>query len=320
MPEIAQSDVIASIVSNEKGSIDKTVRDRLALDQGWFAPTLFGTDDRYFVHAMVEDQSKFIQRAYYKFTDKTMLFSVLEGPSVSQKAGGLCCNQWQLSFYFGPKEGQAFALVDERLEQTLDYSGILAPISKFLLYILKWLYSYFKNYGVAIILLTILVKLLLLPFTYRAEESMQKRTEFDKKLRYLQQRYKDDPDTLARERAELIQKHGLPGLGGRLPLLLQLPIFIALSRVLSSAIELYNAPFVGWIHDLSAKDPYYILPMVTALSMIAQSFTMPTNDPKQKVSTIVMGMVIGAVTASLAAGLSLYIWYVYVIRCCSSKA
>jgi YidC/Oxa1 family membrane protein insertase len=126
-------------------------------------------------------------------------------------------------------------------------------------------------------------------------------------LRYLQQKYKDQPETLALERAELIKKHGMPGLSGCLPLLLQLPIFIALSRVLSSAIELYNAPFIGWIHDLSAKDPYYILPLITALSMVIQSMLMPSNDPKQRISTLIMALVIGAVTANLAAGLSLYI-------------
>jgi YidC/Oxa1 family membrane protein insertase len=207
----------------------------------------------------------------------------------------------------GPKEAAAMSAVDFRLEDTLEYAGFFAPISKFLLYVLKILYGYVKNFGFAIILLTILVKLFLFPFTYGAEDSMKKRLEFDKKLRYLQQKYKDQPEILAHERTELIKKHGMPGLSGCLPLLLQLPIFIALSRVLSSAIELYNAPFIGWIQDLSAKDPYYILPLITALAMIAQSLVMPSGDAKQRISTFVMALIIGAVTANLAAGLALYI-------------
>jgi YidC/Oxa1 family membrane protein insertase len=301
---IAKTDVVSGIISNEKGSIEKIARANLSEGQGWFAPTLFGTDDRYFVHAMVDDAQGFIKRAYYKFSSKSKITSIVEGPVIQGQNGA---QKFKLSFYMGPKEAAAMSAVDFRLEDTLEYAGFFAPISKFLLYVLKILYGYVKNFGFAIILLTILVKLFLFPFTYGAEDSMKKRLEFDKKLRYLQQKYKDQPEILAHERTELIKKHGMPGLSGCLPLLLQLPIFIALSRVLSSAIELYNAPFIGWIQDLSAKDPYYILPLITALAMIAQSLVMPSGDAKQRISTFVMALIIGAVTANLAAGLALYI-------------
>lgn len=302
--DIAKYDVISVVVSNEKGSVTKIGRDSLTPEQGWFAPTLFGTDDHYFVHAYVEASNDFVQRAYTMFSEKQKqgIVSILEGPSVAQK------QTWRLSFFFGPKEGNAMALVDPRLEQTLDYSGFFAPISKFLLYILKLIYHYVKNYGFAIIVLTLLVKLILLPFTFHAEESMKKRMEFDKKLKYIQQKYKENPEMLAKERAELIQKHGMPGLSGCLPLLLQIPIFIALSRVLSSAIELYKAPFVFWITDLSVKDPYYILPLVIVIGMIMQQLTTVSSaDPKQRLSAFAMALIIGAVTSSLAAGLALYI-------------
>lgn len=301
---LAGLDTVSAVISNEKGSIEKIARASLTAGQGWFAPTLFGSDDRYFIHAMVKDTNGFVQRAYFKPGEKSKITSIIEGSLAASKDAS---NIWKISFYMGPKEGAAMAAVDPRLEDTLEYAGFFSPISKFLLYILKLLYSFVHNFGFAIILLTVLVKLVLLPFTYGAEDGMQKRVEFDKKLRYLQQKYKDQPEILALERAELIKKHGMPGLSGCLPLLLQLPIFIALSRVLSSAIELYNAPFIGWIHDLSAKDPYYILPLITAVSMLFQSMLTPNSDPKQKVSTIVMALVIGAVTANLAAGLSLYI-------------
>lgn len=301
---IAKTDVISAIVSNEKGSVEKIARASLVEGQGWFSPTLFGSDDRYFIHALVHDAQGVIRRAYYKFTDKNRITSIVEGSGIGKKDGS---NVFKVSFYMGPKEAAAMAAVDPRLEDTLEYAGFFSPISKFLLYVLKLLYGYVKNFGFAIILLTILVKLVLLPFTYGAEDSMKKRVEFDKKLRYLQQKYKDQPEILASERAELIKKHGMPGLSGCLPLLLQLPIFIALSRVLSSAIELYNAPFILWIHDLSAKDPYYVLPIITAASMLLQSLVMPNADSKQRISTIIMALIIGAVTANLAAGLSLYI-------------
>jgi len=303
VPSLDQANSVSAIFSNEKGAIEKIARGDLKLDQGRFAPRFFGADDKYFVHALVEDKQGFVQRAYYKLAGKNKLISILEGPSIAQAAS---TNKWQLSFYFGPKEVAALDAVDPRLEQTLDYSGWFGPVSKFLLLILNILFSYLKNYGLAIIALTVLVKLVLLPFTYRAEESMKKRTEFDKKLKYVQQRYKDDPDTLALERGLLIKKHGMPGLSGCLPVLLQLPIFIALSRVLSSALELYQAPFVAWIQDLAAPDPYYVLPVIMALGIILQSTGMPNNDPKQKVPAIAMALIFGAVTAKLAAGLVLY--------------
>jgi len=109
---------------------------------------------------------------------------------------------------------------------------------------------------------------------------------------------------LARERAELIKKHGMPGLGGCLPLLLQIPVFIALSNLLRSSIEMYRAPFVWWITDLSAKDPYYILPILMSASMLLQAFTV---DPKQRFMMIAMALAIGPLFATFPAGLSLYI-------------
>ena len=207
-----------------------------------------------------------------------------------------------MSFYFGPKETSAIVPVDVRLEKTLDY-GWFAPVSKFLLVVLNWLYKYLHNYGLAIIILTLLIKLLLLPFSIQGEKSMKQRAEAQKKLTYIQQRYKDDPQTLARERAEFMRKHGMPGLGGCLPILLQIPIFFALSRVLVNSLELYQAPML-WISDLSARDPYYILPVFVALSMLGQA---TTADPKQRLSMVAMAFVFGAFTASFSAGLALYI-------------
>ena len=210
-----------------------------------------------------------------------------------------------MSFYFGPKEDEAMNGVDPRLTQTLDHSGILAPLSRLLLLILKYLYSFLHNYGWAIIVMTFLINLILLPLNLKSAQSMKKYADFQKKLTYLQQRYKDDPDTLARERTELISKNGMPGVGGCLTKLMQLPIFFALSRVLSSSIELYKAPFILWIHDLSAPDPLYILPMLIMVSMILQPVS---NDPKQRFTMIAVALVFGALATKFSAGLCLYIF------------
>jgi YidC/Oxa1 family membrane protein insertase len=193
--------------------------------------------------------------------------------------------------------------VDERLEKTLDYYSWFAPLAHLLLRLLRWLYTYLHNYGLAIIVLTVLMKLLLLPFTIRGERGMKQRNEMQKKLTYIQQRYKDDPEVLARERAELIRKYGVPGFGGCIPLLLQIPIFFALSRVLSSALELYQAPMF-WISDLSTKDPYYILPVLVCLTMLLQALT---ADAQHRMSMIAMAFIFGAFASSFSAGLALYI-------------
>lgn len=288
----------SAVVVNEKGSVERTSGEKINDSRGWMAPLMFGADSKYFVNTMIEDINKFAQRAYYRSASAIKLFAIIEGPVVSQETS------WTLSFYVGPKEEAAMAKVDERLEQTLEYSGWLAPIARMLLWVLKFFYKYVGNYGLAIILLTLLIKLLLLPFTLRAEDGMKKRVEVQKKMKYIEQKYKHDKEALAQAKAELIRKHGMPGLGGCLPLLLQIPIMFALSRVLSSSIEFYQAPFFGWITDLSAKDPYYVLPVLLVFTMILQGLT---GDPSQRFTFMAVALVMGAFFINLAAGLVLYI-------------
>lgn len=299
MASLGKDDIVSAVSFDNKGSFSKTIISKLNDSSGMYNPGLFGADSKYFVHAMVADKSKYAQRAYYKIVDGSKLFSILEGPVSDQK------QSYNLSFYMGPKEEKAFEMVDPRLEKTLDYSGLLSIISKFMLAILKFLNNYVKNYGLAILLLTLIIRLLLFPFSVKAESGMKKRLEFQKKLDYLQKKYAHDKVALAQERAELIKKHGMPGLGGCLPILLQIPVFIALSNVLRSSIELYKAPFMFWIKDLSATDPYYILPILLAGSMLAQAFTV---DPKQRLIMIASSLVIGPLFATMSAGISLYIF------------
>jgi len=292
------NDVVSALYNNHKGAVQKENVASLDTHKGWFMPTLFGSENRYFVQALVADQSGFAQRAYFSVLGADQVISILEGAPITQRS------QWNLSFYFGPKEDKAMAAVDPRLEQTLEYSGWLAPLSRLLLWILKYLYSFVHNYGWAIVLMTLLINLVLLPLNIRSAKSMKKYADFQKKLAYIQQRYKHDPEALARERTELVSKHGLSGMGGCLPKLLQLPIFFALNRVLSSSIELYKAPFL-WMKDLSAKDPYYIFPLLIVGFMIAQA---TSGDPKQRFMVIGVALVFGAAAANFSAGLSLYIF------------
>lgn len=289
-----KDDVIQGVF-NEDGKIIKKEAKAIT-GRYWEIPSFFGLENRYFVNAMIGDSNNFIQRAYYKQTDKVL--SLLEGPAVQEQAS------WILSFYFGPKQSAVMVPVDPRLENTLDY-GYFSILAKPLLKFLDIFYQYVGSYGLAIILLTLFLKLLLLPFTLKGEQSMKKNMEFQRKLQYLQTKYKDDKEGLALARAELIQKQGIPGMGGCLPVLLQIPVFFSLSRVLANSIELYQAPFL-WIPDLSAADPYYILPILIALSMVLHTTTV--SDVRKSFSSYALALVFGVFTARLSSGLALFIF------------
>ncbi len=268
-------------------------------DSLWLSPTTFGAEDRYFLHALCADPHHFAQRAYYRVGVEN-IYPILEGPTVSKET------TWQLSFYVGPKEHEALVAVDAHLADTLDY-GWLGFIAKPMLAILKWLAQYLHSFGWAIILFTLVLRLLLLPLSMRGTKAAQQGQEMQRKLAYLKQRYKDDPEGLQREQAALIQKYGMASLGGFsagcLPLLIQLPLFFAMNRVLSSSIELYRAPFL-WMRDLSAKDPLYILPVLVAASFLLT--TMQTGERQQRVQGIFMALFFGAFAVGFSAGLSLF--------------
>jgi len=300
IPEL-KGDLVSGVMSNDRGSVDKKALRSLDPRIGWFSPQLFGSDDKYFINAMVNDSNSFINRAYYNVVDQDRLFSILEGGQYDKEVS------WGLSFYFGPKELHAMTAVDSTLEQTLDYAGWLAPIAKFMLAFLMFIFSYVGNYGWAIIILTLLIRLILLPFTFKGEQNMKKQADFQKKLAYIKQKYQNDKQRLAQEQSELIRKHGMPGMASCLPMLLQLPIFYVLSRVLQSSIELYQAPFILWIRDLSAPDPYYVLPILVAVSMLLQPQP-ASSDIKTRLPMMGMALVFGAFSSTFSAGLTLYIF------------
>lgn len=259
-------------------------------------PTLFGLEDHYFLHSLIKDPQQFAQRAYFRLSEE-------QPQAVMQAAPVTAKTMWETTFYFGPKEMKSLAAVDTKLEGVLDY-GWFAPLSKLLLYILNFFFSLLHNYGLAIIAVTLLVRLIMVPFTLSGESSRKKHAEAQKKLQYIEQKYKHDPELLAQEKAAFAKKHGIPGVLGCLPLLLQIPVFIGLQRVLTNAIELYQAPFL-WIPNLAAPDPYYILPVLVGAGMAVQMSQ--SGDPRQRVANIIIAIIVAAVTANLSAGLTLFI-------------
>ena len=133
---------------------------------------------------------------------------------------------------------------------------------------LQFFYSIFPNYGISIILLTIIIRMLTFPLQYKSFKSMKKMQEIQPDLTKLREKYKDNPQKMQQETMALFKRAGANPLGGCLPMLLQMPVFFAFYRVLYSSVELVDAPFYFWIYDLSEKDPYYVLPILMGLAMV----------------------------------------------------
>lgn len=185
--------------------------------------------------------------------------------------------------YIGDKDYRLLKGIDESLGDVVEY-GRISFFAKPLFLLLAYLYDLCGNWGWAIVLLTLVVRIVLYPLTYRGMVSMQKLKDIAPKLKELQTRYKDDPQKLQMHMMDLYKKNGANPIGGCLPLLLQIPVFFAIYRVLHNAVELKSAEWILWIDDLSAIDPFFILPVLMGLSMYISQKLTPSNftDPMQE--------------------------------------
>lgn len=210
--------------------------------------------------------------------------------------------------YAGSKSLANLEKIDKNLSKIVDL-GFFSQIGRVLLVIMKWFYSVFGNWGLAIIFLTLLVRTIVLPLNITTFKSTKKMQQLQPKIAALRERYKDDAQAMNREMMNVWKENKVNPLGGCLPMLLQLPIFFALYQVLGQSIELYQAPFFGWIHDLSIKDPFYVLPVLMGICMyIQQKITPTTMDPTQAKVMQFLPVLFAFMMISLPAGLTLYIF------------
>ncbi len=189
-----------------------------------------------------------------------------------------------LGGYIGPKEYHALASINPELTDAIEF-GWFTFLSRPFFKVLLWIHGAIGNWGWAIILFTLLVKLVLFPLSYKGMMSMQKLKDLAPKMKELREKYKDDPAKLNMKMMEMYKKHGANPMGGCLPMLLQIPVFFALYRVLLNADELQGAAWIhGWIENLAVADPYYILPVLMGASMWFQQKITPNNftDPMQE--------------------------------------
>ncbi len=218
-------------------------------------------------------------------------------------------NQLSYNLVFVKKEYNYLSSLGNNLSNAVDF-GIWGFFAVWILKGLQFFHTFFPNYGVSIILLTLLVRLITFPLQYKSFVSMKKLQLIQPELTKLREKFKDDPQKMQKESMELFRKSGANPIGGCLPLLLQMPVFFAFYKVLHSAVELVDAPFMLWINDLSNKDPYYVLPVLMTLAMFLQQKMTPNTitDPVQKKVMLFMPLIFGVIMKDLPSGLSLYIF------------
>ncbi|MFT6068735.1 MAG: YidC/Oxa1 family membrane protein insertase [Bacteriovoracaceae bacterium] len=210
---------------------------------------------------------------------------------------------------FVKKNYDILTKLGDNLQLSVDF-GIFGIIAVPILRGIQFVYKYIPNYGIAIILLTILLRFLTFPLYYKSIVSMKKMQKVQPELTKLREKFKDDPQRMQKETMELFKRAGANPLGGCFPMLLQMPVFFAFYQVLYNSVELVNAPFMGWITDLSIKDPLYVLPVVMAIAMFGQQKLTPTTtaDPTQAKVMMAMPLIFGFIMKDLPSGLVLYIF------------
>ncbi|MDD2450203.1 MAG: membrane protein insertase YidC, partial [Sulfurimonas sp.] len=214
------------------------------------------------------------------------------------------------SGYVGQKEYKVLEGIKPVLTNAIEY-GWFTFASKPLFQLLSWLHGIFGNWGWSIIALTLIIRTILYPLTYKGMVSMQKIKAISPKIKELQAKYKGDPQRMNAAVMDMYKKHNANPLGGCLPMLLQIPVFFAIYRVLLNAVELQGAEWILWVNDLSLKDPYFILPILMGASMYYQQRLTPNNftDPLQEKVFKYLPVIFTLFFLTFPSGLVLY-WFV----------
>jgi YidC/Oxa1 family membrane protein insertase len=219
-----------------------------------------------------------------------------------------------LQLYAGPKEYDTLRSLNVGLEETIDFGwfifgswSVVKAVAKPIFYVLRFINEYTHNYGVTIILLTMGIKMLFVPLQFKSYKSMKQMQMIQPRVLAVQEKYKDDRDKLNKELIKLYRDHKVNPVGGCLPMVLQMPVFVALFNILYMTIDLRQAPFVGWITDLSVQDPYYVLPIIMGVTMVIQQKITPTTmDPTQAKIMLVLPVFMTFLFVNFPAGLVLY--------------
>jgi YidC/Oxa1 family membrane protein insertase len=274
---------------------------KITSNDGWV-----GLLQHYFVSAWIpkeglarEFYTKKLSEHVYMIGTKSTLSTIAPGASLSIPA----------RLFSGPQTKKDLNAAAQGLEYTVDY-GWLTVVAAPLFWVLSKIYDLVHNWGVAIIILTILIKAAFYPLSAKSYKSMAQMRELAPRLQAMKEKYGDDRQKMQAAMMELYKKEKINPMGGCLPILVQIPVFISLYWMLLGSVELRHAPFFGWIHDLSAPDPLYILPTLMGATMIIQTYlNPPPTDPLQAKVMKIMPVVFSVFFFFFPAGLVLY-WLV----------
>jgi YidC/Oxa1 family membrane protein insertase len=225
-----------------------------------------------------------------------------------RKLSGANAFNLKYTAFIGPKSFDLLKSISSDMTDIVNF-GFFTSIAKGIFWLMKSIHSFISNWGVAIVILTLLVRLIVLPVNIMSYKQMKTMARIQPQIKALRERYKDDAQRLNQEMLNLMKENKANPLGGCLPMLLQIPIFFALYQVIGQSIELYKAPFAFWIQDLSLKDPYFVLPVLMGLTMFIQQKITPNNmDPAQQKVMMFMPLIFCFLMFSLPSGLTLYIF------------
>jgi YidC/Oxa1 family membrane protein insertase len=272
-----------------------------SIQGGWLAMV-----QHYFLSAWVPDPSK--EYNYYSQAGEGEVFVVgMVGPKIKIAPGDSI--KIDSNFYAGPKIAKRLDSLSPHLAQTIDY-GFLWIIAILLFKAMKFFYNLIGNWGWAIIIVTALIKLVFYKLSETSYKSMAGMRKLQPKIAQLKERFGGDKQGFSKAMMEVYKKEKINPLGGCLPIVIQIPVFFALYWVLLESVELRQAPFIFWIHDLSAKDPYYILPILMGISMYLQQKLSPAPaDPTQAKVMMFLPVIMTVFFLNFPAGLVLY-WFV----------
>ena len=279
-----------------KQNVAQTIRNGwVAMQQHYFLSALVpqaGTTNHYYSHVAPEG----MQPEVYALGYMSQPVSLAKGQQASQVS----------TLYVGPEKGQRLAQIAHGLDLTIDY-GWLSPISVLIFWLMRHINVLVANWGWTIILITVLIKIALYWPSAISYRSMGKMRDLAPKMELLKQRFGEDRQAMSKATMALYKKEKVNPMGGCLPMLVQIPIFIALYHVLGESVQLRQAPFIFWIHDLSIKDPFYVLPILMGASMFLQQKLSPqAADPTQAKMFMFLPAVMTIFFLHFPAGLVLY--------------
>ncbi|HWJ04780.1 MAG TPA: membrane protein insertase YidC [Steroidobacteraceae bacterium] len=270
---------------------------RKSFTNGWIAEM-----QHHFVAAAVPAKDQAYDFALQKEQQHSLIS--YRGPLQAVPAGASA--RFTEKLFVGPKLQDQLREVGPKLELTVDY-GKLTILADPLFTLLRWVHKFVQNWGLAIIIVTILLKLLFYKLTEKSGRSMAKMRAISPRMKSIQERYKDDREQLAKQMMELYKREKINPVAGCLPILVQIPVFLAFYWVLLESVEMRQAPFFGWIQDLSSKDPFFILPILMGIAMYGQFKLNPAPpDPMQAKIFAFMPVIMTVMMAWFPAGLVLY--------------